>query len=122
MAKAAYKALLRAQGGLFRADHRALLAAREQTRAEFLKQRALSDPAKIAALVQDAMDTAAFMRQNIVQTVRNDRGNFELKPDPELHFSTSEVPEYVEDIAEVAELHAMKERRIDGGSARKRKE
>lgn len=110
-ARQAYKALLRAQQALFAADRRALLAAREQTRAEFAKQRALADPAAAASLVQDALDTAAFMRQSIVQTVQNERGNFELTPDPELHFSASKVPEYAEDIDEVARLAAIKERR-----------
>jgi hypothetical protein len=110
----AYRALLRAQRALFGGDGRALVAARVQTRAEFAKQRALADPAKAAALVSDALDTAAFMRQSVVQTVRNDKGNFELKPDPALHFSESKVPEYVEDVAEAAELLAMKGRRPAG--------
>lgn len=109
--RSAYRALLRAQQALFAGDSRALVAAREQTRAEFAKQRTLADPAAAAGLVQDALDTAAFMRQSVVQTVRNERGNFELKPNPGLHFSDSKVPEYVDDIDEVARLAAIKERR-----------
>jgi hypothetical protein len=115
-ARGAYRSLLRAQQGLFAGDGRALVAARAQTRAEFNKQRALADPARAATLVQDALDTAAFMRQSVVQTAMNDRGNFELTPDPALHFSASTLPEYVEDIDEPARLVAIKERRNNSSS------
>ncbi|KAG8464874.1 hypothetical protein KFE25_010242 [Diacronema lutheri] len=114
-ARGAYRALLRAQRALFAGDTRALAAAHEQTRAEFHKWREVADPSLAASLVADALDTATFMRQSVVQTVRNERGNFELKPDPQLHFSTSKVPEYVEDIGEAARLAEIKERRRGAG-------
>jgi len=116
-AKGAFRGLLRAQQVLFTGDGRALVAAREQTRAEFQKQRALADPVKAALLVQDAVDTAAFMRQSVVQTAMNDRGNFELTPDPVLHFTASTLPTFVDDIDEVARLAAVKERRTSSSSS-----
>jgi len=110
-ARGAYRVLLRAQQKLFRGDIVALTSAREQTRAEFQKQAGETDPDRVAMLVADAVDTAQFMRSNVVQAQLNERGNYEMSVDPELHTTTGDKPEYVEDVHEAADLYAMKEKR-----------
>ena len=92
MAAAAYRTLLQAQRALFRADLSARAAARAETRLRFL-EHANAGPDDVPALVQDAIDTAGFLRENVAQAVRNERGNYEMKPNPEhMHFGTEPPP------------------------------
>lgn len=109
-ARGAYRALLKAQRQLFGGDVEALALAKTQTRAEFMRHSAEQDAATVGRLLDDAMETAQFMRTSIVQGRLNDKGNYEVTPEAR-HLSTSPVPEHVDDIGEVAQLHALKEAR-----------
>ena len=71
----AYRELLKAQRSLFKGDDTARIAAREETRSHFMANANVS-PEDAAALVADALDTAGFLRENVAQTVLNDRGNY----------------------------------------------
>lgn len=75
----AYRALLRAQRQLFVGDLSGRAAARAQTRTHFLENASASAD-DVPALVHDAHETALFLRQNVAQTVMNERGNYEMKP------------------------------------------
>eukprot|EP00322_Chrysochromulina_rotalis_P029797 CAMPEP_0115845374 /NCGR_PEP_ID=MMETSP0287-20121206/9320_1 /TAXON_ID=412157 /ORGANISM="Chrysochromulina rotalis, Strain UIO044" /LENGTH=141 /DNA_ID=CAMNT_0003299147 /DNA_START=22 /DNA_END=448 /DNA_ORIENTATION=- len=78
----AYRELLKAQRVLFQSDESARIAARIETRQHF-ESNADVDPEEAANLAADAFDTAGFLRENVAQTVLNDRGNYELNPKPE---------------------------------------
>jgi hypothetical protein len=71
----AYRELLKAQRQLFVADRKARVAARLETRTQFV-QNAEAPASSVPGMVQDARDAAAFLRHNVAQTVRNDKGNF----------------------------------------------
>lgn len=74
-AVSAYRSLLKAQRELFAGDTAARLAARNETRARFVEHS--SAPAEqVEALVNDALDAAGFIRQNVAQAVLNERGNY----------------------------------------------
>ncbi len=88
----AYRALLRAQRDLFAGDVAGLTAARAETRSRFAEHAGASAE-EVPALVHDAHEAALFIRQNIAQTVLNERGNYELKPKPDhIHPITNEPP------------------------------
>ena len=78
-AVSAYRALLKAQRQLFNADLPARAKARAETRMQFLENKSVS-AADVPALVQEALDLSVFLKQNVAQTVRNERGNYEFKP------------------------------------------
>ena len=86
----AFRHLLTSQRALFAQDLNTLQAARVETRAQFLRN-ADAPAEQVPALVQDAWDAADFLRENVAQTERNDRGNFELRPQPE-HLRTGTTP------------------------------
>jgi complex III assembly factor LYRM7 len=86
----AYRELLKAQRSLFKGDAPARVAARLETRQHFLAN-ANASPEEAAALAADAFDTAGFLRENVAQTVLNERGNYELKPSPQ-HIHTGATP------------------------------
>ena len=71
----AYRELLKAQRALFAGDPSGRHAARLETRQNFESNRGAT-PEEAPALVQDAIETAGFLRQNVVQTVMNERGNY----------------------------------------------
>ena len=86
----AYRELLKAQRSLFKGDAPARVAARLETRQHFLAN-ANASPVEAAALAADAFDTAGFLRENVAQTVLNEKGNYELKPSPQ-HIHTGTTP------------------------------
>lgn len=89
-AAAAYRALLKAQRGLFASDRVGRAAAHAETRTHFLANKDV--PSKeAAALIADAHETAGFLRTNVAQSVRNDRGNYELRVTKD-HVHQSESP------------------------------
>eukprot|EP00310_Coccolithus_braarudii_P019489 CAMPEP_0183357822 /NCGR_PEP_ID=MMETSP0164_2-20130417/47491_1 /TAXON_ID=221442 /ORGANISM="Coccolithus pelagicus ssp braarudi, Strain PLY182g" /LENGTH=173 /DNA_ID=CAMNT_0025531553 /DNA_START=109 /DNA_END=632 /DNA_ORIENTATION=- len=83
MASRAYRELLKAQRVVFNQDFATLRAARIETRSQFMLN-ANAPVEKVPQLLQDASDAAHFMKANVAQTVRNDSGNYELNPRPEL--------------------------------------
>lgn len=87
---AAYRELLKAQRSLFKGDAPARAAARLETRHHFLAN-ANASPEEAEALAADAFDTAGFLRENVAQTVLNERGNYELNPSAQ-HFHTGTTP------------------------------
>uniref|UniRef100_A0A7S3G1F3 Complex 1 LYR protein domain-containing protein n=1 Tax=Palpitomonas bilix TaxID=652834 RepID=A0A7S3G1F3_9EUKA len=76
----AYRQLLRAAKTAFEADTTNYAHARVEARSHFLKNSAVADPAKIEALAKEAVDAADFLLYNVVQGVKNDRGNYVMKP------------------------------------------
>ena len=91
-ARQAYRALLREQRKLFAGDLSGRFAARAETRMQFM-QNADASGEEVKKLLQDAEDTVLFIRQNIAQTVLNERGNYELSPSPEhIHEGDSPPP------------------------------
>ena len=75
MATRAYRHVQLAQRKLFGADLETLRASRIETRAQFMMHAdAASDD--VPALVKDAHEAAAFLTENIAQTVQNSTGNY----------------------------------------------
>ena len=75
----AYRELLKAQRELFGEDYRARVAARLETRTQFMQNAGASE-SDVPGMVQDARDAAVFLRHNVAQTVRNDEtGNFGVR-------------------------------------------
>eukprot|EP00966_Prymnesium_polylepis_P146666 3387057-Prymnesium_polylepis.1 len=72
---AAYRQLLTAQRALFANDAAGRLAARAETRARFV-EHAGAPAEQIDTLVHDALDAAGFIRENVAQTILNERGNY----------------------------------------------
>ena len=92
-ARSAYRQLLRVQRQLFVGDLSARTAARAETRTRFMENAAAS-PEQAATLVAEADEAAEFIRQNIAQTVLNERGNFELQPRPDQIHEGDEPPPF----------------------------
>ena len=94
----AYRELLKAQRDLFKGDAPARAAALEETRTHF-RANAAASPEEAATLAADAYDTAGFLRQNVAQTVLNERGNYELTPKAEhIHEGTEPPPMPAEEL------------------------
>ena len=92
MSVAAYRTLLKAQRALFSGDHATRAAALIQTKEAFMSN-ADAPPAAVPEKVQEALDAADFLRENVAQTVSNDRGNFEMRPtEHHLHTGTEPPP------------------------------
>ena len=81
---AAYRELLRAQRQLFAGDAAARTSALAETRQAFMSNAGASED-EVPAMVQEALDAATFIRQNIAQTVLNERGNYGQCTQPRLH-------------------------------------
>ena len=77
----AYRELLRVQRALFAGDLQARLAARGETRDQFMAH-ANAKPEEVPELIRDAYNTAGFLHENVVQTVRKDDGNYCARPTP----------------------------------------
>ena len=71
----AYRQLLCAQRDLFAKDLSGRTAARVETRIRFL-EHADAPPEQVDALVTDALDACGFIRQNVAQTILNEKGNY----------------------------------------------
>ena len=86
-----YRRLLRSARHAFKADVFALDMARQQLRDEFLKNKHVADPTALAALRQGIEEVDEMLRFNVVQGMRNERGNYEVgKLSPE-HYVTIEA-------------------------------
>ena len=75
MAARAYRELLKVQRNVFAGDHQARIAARVETRSQFVL-RADAEPSEVPALIEEAYNTAGFLHENVAQTVLNDKGNY----------------------------------------------
>lgn len=71
----AYRALIRAQRDLFVNDATNLATARAETRTAFMAN-AKAKPEDIPALIDDAHETALFIRSNVAQAELNERGHY----------------------------------------------
>lgn len=78
---AAYRELLKAQRALFAGDPSARTLARAETRSHF-EANAAAEPEEAAKFTADALDTAGFLRQNVVQAKLNERGNYGARHSP----------------------------------------
>jgi hypothetical protein len=78
-----YKRLMRAREVVFKEDARALLQSRVQLRTEFDKNRNLTEESEIEKLLKGVGEVEELLLCNVVQGKRNDRGNFEVKIEPE---------------------------------------
>mmetsp|Transcript_16214 Transcript_16214/g.27006 ORF Transcript_16214/g.27006 Transcript_16214/m.27006 type:complete len:102 (-) Transcript_16214:218-523(-) len=90
MAAQAYRRLLVVQRQLFAQDVVNRQSARTQTREAFM-MHATASADRIPALLKDANEAAEFLLRNVAQTVRNDQGNYVLKPN-EHHLSYGNKP------------------------------
>lgn len=77
-ARGAYRELLKAQRQLFAVDVTARTSARSETRSAFVANAGVA-PDLVQEKVQDALEAAGFIRENVAQAVRNERGNYELE-------------------------------------------
>ena len=74
-----YRSLHRARLKVFKDDSLALEAGRLRIRNEFLKNKEKTDPAEIAALISVAESAEKYLRCNVVQGVKTERGSFHLR-------------------------------------------
>ena len=72
----AYLHLLRASREAFRGDALALRESRKALRSAFEEKRGVTDAAEIEASLRDAKEAVEFLRHNIVQAKRSERGSF----------------------------------------------
>ena len=71
----AYRALMRAQRDLFLNDAASRATARAETRSAFMANAA-AKPEDVPAMIEDAHETALFIRSNVAQAELNDRGHY----------------------------------------------
>ncbi len=69
---------------MFANDAAAVARCRTEAVAQFRRHAREGDPARIATLVADAHDAAAFLRASIVQARMNEAGRYEMKLRPEM--------------------------------------
>eukprot|EP00842_Homolaphlyctis_polyrhiza_P003473 jgi/Hompol1/4126/HPOL_006969-RA len=85
---ASFKSLLRAQQQTFANDPVHIRAAAKYTREQFLKNKDVSDPAKLAELIKVAQDAQTIVIRNVVQGMRKssdpDTYTLRMTPDKEL--------------------------------------
>ncbi|ELR14677.1 LYR motifcontaining protein 7, putative [Acanthamoeba castellanii str. Neff] len=84
-----YRDLLRTQHTVFSGDALAQERARSLIRQEFEAHRGVQDAKEIDDLIARGNDTIAYVRGHVVQAVKNDRGNWEMKLRPENKFIKS---------------------------------
>lgn len=78
-ALAGYRRLLRTANVVFKNDVFAITQAKIQLRAEFLKQKDVTDTAELKELFKGIDEVDEMLRFNIVQGTLNDRGNYEMQ-------------------------------------------
>jgi hypothetical protein len=78
-ALAGYRRLLRTANVVFKNDVFAVTQAKVQLRAEFLKQKDVTDKAELTELFKGIDDVDEMLRFNIVQGTLNERGNYDMK-------------------------------------------
>ncbi|GAQ77757.1 hypothetical protein KFL_000030350 [Klebsormidium nitens] len=82
-ALAGFRHLLRAQRKSFAGDSVMQAGAVKEIRSHFEKNRDASDPEEVQKLVAGCYDAADFLSTFVVQAELNDRGNYEMKLQPE---------------------------------------
>lgn len=83
-ARAAYKALLRAQRMSFEGDVEMLREARKETRRVFLSHAGERDPTALQQRLAEAAEAEAFLRESVVQAaLQPDTGRYTMNIRPE---------------------------------------
>ncbi len=86
----AYRKLLKTQQQVFRQDFRAQAAAKIKIKTAFENRRSETNKELIDKYIQEAHETADFLKHNIVQAVRNDTtGVYQVKFDRKLDQSVT---------------------------------
>ncbi|CBN76009.1 conserved unknown protein [Ectocarpus siliculosus] len=71
-----YRRLMRVRVVAFEDDTTMLEASKQQLRIEFNKNKAVTDPSKIAGLIKGINEVEEMLKYNIAQARLNDRGNY----------------------------------------------
>lgn len=71
-----YRTLLRSTRELFKGDALALVKSHQELRSKFEQSRHLTDQEQIRELFEMCDDANKFMRNNVVQATRTERGNW----------------------------------------------
>ncbi|CAM9776443.1 unnamed protein product, partial [Ectocarpus fasciculatus] len=71
-----YRRLMRIRVVAFKDDSTMLEASKQQLRIEFNKNKAVTDPSKIAGLIKGINEVEDMLKYNIAQARLNDRGNY----------------------------------------------
>ncbi|KAL7750611.1 Mitochondrial zinc maintenance protein 1, mitochondrial [Sorochytrium milnesiophthora] len=77
--------MLRTHKIVFGEDTRALVAARQKTREEFVKARALTDPQQIEERLKFAEQVREYLLKNIVQGVRREPSSGQRQSDDQVY-------------------------------------
>ena len=78
-ALAGYRRLLRTVNVVFRNDTYAITQAKIKLKEEFIKQKSVTDRKELDELFKGIDEVDEMLRFNIVQGVKNERGNYEMK-------------------------------------------
>ncbi|KAH9536063.1 hypothetical protein CY35_17G086400 [Sphagnum magellanicum] len=87
-----FRTLLRTRRKCFEGDMQMLVAVAAQIRAEFEEHKSVTDEAQLEQLLGKAREAVDFMQFNIVQAKLNERGNYEVKLEPEHAGASLEEP------------------------------
>ncbi|KAH9258859.1 hypothetical protein BASA82_000362 [Batrachochytrium salamandrivorans] len=71
-----YRTLLRTTRELFKGDQLALIKSHQELRSKFEQSRHLTDQEQINELFEMCEDANKFMRNNVVQATKTERGNW----------------------------------------------
>ncbi|CAM9747025.1 unnamed protein product [Ectocarpus sp. 4 AP-2014] len=71
-----YRRLMRVRVVAFKGDTTMLEASKQQLRIEFNKNKAVTDPSKLAGLIKGINEVEDMLKYNIAQARLNDRGNY----------------------------------------------
>ena len=74
---------MRVVGETFKGDQQALQRCRAEARKQFRANAGERDSARIARMVEDALDAANFLRESVVQAQLNAQGNYAMKLKPQ---------------------------------------
>mmetsp|Transcript_11857 Transcript_11857/g.17680 ORF Transcript_11857/g.17680 Transcript_11857/m.17680 type:complete len:126 (+) Transcript_11857:81-458(+) len=78
-----YRRLMRTRSVVFQDHDEALRASRIKIREEIAKNINETEPLKLEKLIKGLNEVEEMLRNNVVQSKRNERGNFEVKMRPE---------------------------------------
>ncbi|KAG2496788.1 hypothetical protein HYH03_005196 [Edaphochlamys debaryana] len=78
---AVYRQLFRTIRKTFSGDASAITAARRELKSVFAANRHLTDQSRIQECVAEAVDANEFIRDNVIQAVKKDCGNYEVSPE-----------------------------------------
>ena len=76
MSISGYRRLLKSASLLFNKDKYALINAKIELKAEFLKNRGVVDPVDLSALLRGIEEIDEMLRFNVVQGALNEKGNY----------------------------------------------